>query len=102
MSHTPMPWDVYEMGERHFYETNHYYAIGCKTGTGCVAKVEGMGLEPKANAYIMAAAPDLLATLEAVPLPSTSGECESDFCRRFFEWWESHAKPAINKAKGTQ
>lgn len=100
MSHTPGPWEVYACHFDQFIRTNVYFELRCKEGAARVARAEGMTSESKANAHLMAAAPDLLAALEAVPLPSTSGECEADFCRRFFEWWESHAKLAIDKAKG--
>lgn len=113
MSHTPGPWEVLgpypsinvgilvDGGCGGEYPEPPRYEALCQVYLDPQFKQEASD-ETKANAYLMAASPDLLAALEAVPLPSTSGECEADFCRRFFEWWESHAKPAIDKAKGTQ
>lgn len=112
MSHTPGPWDLswdesdgftIRMGTARRSPVSCDLAHIMEGYAECLYPEDGdQFLEAEANACLMAAAPDLLAALEAVPLPSTSGECEADFCRRFFEWWESHAKPAIDKAKGTQ
>lgn len=102
MSHTPGPWR----------QGASFGAVVCDTeinphyesGHDCVEYYGGHliaeSIIREDDARLISASPDLLAALEAVPLPSTSGECEADFCRRFFEWWESHAKPAIDKAKG--
>lgn len=52
-----------------------------------------------ANARLIAAAPDLLAALEACPLPSTMGSV-SDHYQRFYDWYHSRARAAISKANG--
>lgn len=48
------PCRVEETGQ--WPKTNHFYGIYCDTGTGQIAKIEGMGNEPKANAELFAAA----------------------------------------------
>ncbi len=50
----------------------------------------------EANARLIAAAPDMLAALEACPLPSTMGTAEAHY-RLFYAWYNEHALPAIAK-----
>ena len=48
---TPEPWEVGELSENHFLNTNHKYAIFAKgKATGVVGKVEGKGVGPRADA----------------------------------------------------
>ena len=89
---------VDDLGEAHFLETNHRYAIGCKGGTGRVAKIEGVGDESLATAHLFSAAPDLLAsceaTLQSLTQPGKKGNPSAAVLLR-----DLHA--AIAKAKGT-
>jgi hypothetical protein len=62
---TPGPWGVVDLGDAHFVETNHRYAVSGGL-CGRVAKVEGMGDEYLANARLIAAAPELLAACQAM------------------------------------
>lgn len=52
-----------------------------------------------ANAHIIAAACDMKAALEAVPIPSITRD-PRDFLDSFFEWFQNHAQPALAKSKG--
>lgn len=61
-THTPGPWEITETGT--WPETNHHLAIvGQHHPTGRIALVEGFDIL-SANAHLIAAAPDLYATLE--------------------------------------
>ena len=59
-------WHVEYLGDAHGVETNHWYGIGCDSGTGRVAKVEGFGETAKARAYLIAQSPKLLAACKAL------------------------------------
>ena len=65
--------------------------------------------EAYANAHLIAAAPDLLAVLEAfpeerpLPLVASDGDRaanQAEYMARLRAWWEDKAEPAIAKAKG--
>ena len=64
--HTPGPWNVDDLGDESFCETNHKYGIG-SPNSPCyrLAKIEGLGETALANARLIAAAPDLLAACKA-------------------------------------
>lgn len=51
------------------------------------------------GARLIAAAPDMYAALETIPLPSTMGTAEEHF-RRFYDWFNNVAEPALTKATG--
>lgn len=51
------------------------------------------------NAKLMAAAPELLLTLNRVPIHRVDETPES-FIERFKEWYREERNPAIAKAKG--
>lgn len=60
-------WTVYDLGDDHFDETNHRWAIGSKGALVYrIAKVEGLGVEYEANAQLMANAKRMLATIAAL------------------------------------
>jgi hypothetical protein len=63
-AHTPGPWECRETGT--WPETNHHLGIYSDNHpTGRIALVEGFYAE-SANAKLIAAAPDLLAALNAI------------------------------------
>lgn len=93
MNHTPAPWGpVKVMDDEFFMRTNHRYAIQ-GGACGVLAKVEGSGEEYKANAQLIAAAPDMLAALESIA-------ATKDVSGNVAGWCQSTAQQAINKARG--
>jgi hypothetical protein len=64
MPHTPAPWRVERLKDEYGLDTNHWHSIDCDSGTGVVAKIEGFGSQPEANARLIAAAPEMLDLLQ--------------------------------------
>ena len=65
--HTPGPWRIEEQSREWFARTNHAYrVVSNNKPTYFVASVEGWGDICKANAHLIAAAPELLEALKAM------------------------------------
>ena len=84
MAHTPGPWRVGDAGCSVF---------GPKKSDGSLPAVIATKVRP-GNATLIAAAPDLLAALEAIERGLTNGQKERG------ETFQSIARAAIAKAKG--
>ncbi len=98
--HTPGPWKVSE-GPR----------ITGADGTVVVFTVDGSyGTNIEANARVIAVAPELLAVLKEAHnvaqqhnLLSTATDLERlQTLKRFLDWWNYSALPAIAKAEGKE
>jgi hypothetical protein len=95
---TPGPWDY------HFTEINPYHAYIHGDDKECIALMDSRGGlaktdEIKANASLIAAAPDLLAAIEElVTLKDTKPH---DYEERKAQAWRA-AREAIKKARGKE
>ena len=97
MSHTKGPWTASEHGDYGDYDGNSIVIRGDDLR---IAAVLGYDTEEThANARLIAAAPELLETLEHIACADTA-TWDADM-RDEFRWWaQTRAKLAIAKAKG--
>lgn len=99
---TPGPWGVDDLGDAHFLETNHRYGIGCHSGTGRVAKVEGFGEQPRLTADFIANAPADIAHLLSV-IDQLAALVEGAFQEGItsdFHWGDCDSKSALERVLG--
>ena len=99
-SHTPGPWKACSPADSYFDDLN----IVRPDGLACaVAVMNGdiPRIEVAYNAFLIAAAPDLLAALEFVPLPGRSEEM-IHFRERINNWLRVIRNPAVEKARAGQ
>lgn len=99
MSHTKGPWTASEHGDYGDYDGNSIVIRGDDLR---IAAVLGYDTEEThANARLIAAAPELLETLENIACADTA-TWDADM-RDEFRWWaQTRAKLAIAKAKGAK
>jgi len=95
--HTPGPWHVgVRQAEQIVYDEN-----GWAVANATVHHGESNIPESKANARLIAAAPDLLAALEAIAEAASCGAgCHDDVMQDALQECGTLASAAIAKAKG--
>ncbi len=106
---TPGPWDYVEFGSRRGVGLTCFRVE--RKAWGAIADTSGWTAQDEANARLIAAAPDLLAALEAMVGFETKAEQITGGLERTAEWyigeaneWNRYliaAKVALAKARGT-
>lgn len=91
--HTPGPWEAGPVSDARI---GIYSEHGYRVAT--VHDFNGY-TENEANAFLIAAAPELLAALRAVPCDADYASADG-FREAIAIWWESVATPAIHRATG--
>ena len=87
--HTPGPWQV-----GHFDSNMICDSDGANRGCAPIARVEGTAAERRANARLIAAAPELLEALRGLLDPATNEDGE------WYRQAREAARAAIAKAEG--
>ena len=96
--HTPGPWTIQDLPHQHDFRKGVEYVI--RDARNCalaqVGHIDAIhdGQESEANARLIAAAPMLLETLDAISRGLTNGQVERG------ETFQSMARAAIRAAKG--
>jgi len=99
MKHTPGPWNIA------YYENDQYPAVVTNKYTVCMLdqdyfETEMPGEEVRANAHLIASAPDLLEFIEEIAESFNFGDAIKDYADEDIFHKVMHARKLIKKARG--